>query len=331
MLDVRRSMARMRSPTALALAALLSAGCGAGPAATVPPAIATEPAAPLATPATPPGPDWGALHVPLRSVTELSVMSFNIRNGDSPDGENHWDRRRALVFAVIADRAPDVVLVQEATLAQIDALLEALPAYGALGVGRTDGRTDGEIVAILFRMERLEALDRGVFWLSEQPSQPGSTSWGAAYPRACTWAVFRDRRDGQTFAAYDVHLDHRSARARAEGLATIARHIRDHAEGLRVIVAGDLNLGPDDPALERFLAETRLVDAYREVHRERADDEATYHGFRGDPAGQRIDFILVSPEMRARAAEIVRTRSEDGRYPSDHYPITTTLRLSRAE
>ncbi|MDB5296769.1 MAG: exodeoxyribonuclease, partial [Phycisphaerales bacterium] len=52
--------------------------------------------------------------------------------------------------------------------------------------------------------------------------------------------------------------------------------------------------------------------------------EGTFHAFGGKTDGPRIDWILCSPEWTPVAAGIVRT-SKDGRYPSDHFPITTEL------
>ena len=42
--------------------------------------------------------------------------------------------------------------------------------------------------------------------------------------------------------------------------------------------------------------------------------------------GPKIDYILVPPGAEVIDAAIVRT-SRDGRYPSDHFPVTATVRL----
>jgi endonuclease/exonuclease/phosphatase family metal-dependent hydrolase len=58
-------------------------------------------------------------------------------------------------------------------------------------------------------------------------------------------------------------------------------------------------------------------------------EEATYHDFRGNAHGSRIDFILHTPELRATGAAIVRTKFGD-RYPSDHFPVTAQLEWANA-
>ena len=54
------------------------------------------------------------------------------------------------------------------------------------------------------------------------------------------------------------------------------------------------------------------------------DDEGTYHGFTGDTSGAPIDSVLCAAPLAPLHAEIVRW-SADGVYPSDHYPVLSTL------
>jgi endonuclease/exonuclease/phosphatase family metal-dependent hydrolase len=54
----------------------------------------------------------------------------------------------------------------------------------------------------------------------------------------------------------------------------------------------------------------------------------TFHGFRGGEEGDKIDAVLRGPGWEVVEAEIVRDH-RDGRYPSDHYPVTAVLRWSR--
>ena len=87
-------------------------------------------------------------------------------------------------------------------------------------------------------------------------------------------------------------------------------------EGYRTIVAES----PTGP---------QLRDAYRVVHPDMEPDEATFHNFSGNRRGRRIDFVLGTAEFRVTAADIERT-SLDGRYPSDHFPVTAVLELPPA-
>jgi endonuclease/exonuclease/phosphatase family metal-dependent hydrolase len=94
-----------------------------------------------------------------------------------------------------------------------------------------------------------------------------------------------------------------------------------------VILMGDFNAGEDNPAFRTLLTDstTRLTDTFRQLH-PTATAVGTYHAFRGNRSGARIDAILVSPEWQVLEAAIVHA-SENGRYPSDHFPVTAQLRL----
>jgi endonuclease/exonuclease/phosphatase family metal-dependent hydrolase len=48
--------------------------------------------------------------------------------------------------------------------------------------------------------------------------------------------------------------------------------------------------------------------------------------FNGYTAGDKIDYIFVTPDTQILGAAIDR-RHRDGRYPSDHYPVTAQLRF----
>ncbi len=129
----------------------------------------------------------------------IRVMTFNIRVGTAPDGENRWQNRRSLVIDVIEKNHPDLLGLQEALRFQIDALLEALPEYAEIGQGRDDGQMKGEYSAILYRRDRFQVQAQDTFWFSDSPNEPGSMTWGNHYPRICTWARFLDTESGFRF------------------------------------------------------------------------------------------------------------------------------------
>jgi endonuclease/exonuclease/phosphatase family metal-dependent hydrolase len=281
-------------------------------------------AAPTTAPTTNPG-------------EELRIMSFNVRYGTADDGENDWQHRRALFLRTIDAFAPDLLGTQELLAFQADELRDHLKGYGFAGVGRDDGKRKGEFSGLFFRADRFELLDSGNFWLSEHPEKPGSVSWDSALTRIASWVKLRDKAQPQQRAILwlNTHWDHRGEVARVESAKLIRRQLlrlRDNPDMI-VIVTGDLNsdedsapypilLGRDDPQL-------KLIDSYREVHPDRAPDEASFHAFKGTTAGSRIDFILHSDQLVATEATIDRTHDENGRYPSDHYPVTAILKARR--
>ena len=68
-----------------------------------------------------------------------------------------------------------------------------------------------------------------------------------------------------------------------------------------------------------------VVDSFRAVHPGKGDDEGTFNGFQGRRSGPRIDWVLHGSAFETVSAAIDRTE-ENGRNPSDHFPVTAVLR-----
>lgn len=261
----------------------------------------------------------------------LVVMSFNIRYGTADDGPDRWEARRDLLFEVIRDEGPDIVGLQEALHFQIEEILEALPHFAMVGVGRDDGKTEGEYSAILYRRERFTPEVSDTFWFSDTPRVPGSMSWGNTITRICTWARFADR-SGARFYAYNLHLDHRSQPSRERSSALLADMIRKREPQAPVVVTGDFNAGEDNPAV-RVLhklpdGSAFLVDTFRVRHPAEAT-VGTFNGFKdGNVSGDKIDYVFTEPTTEVLDAAIIRT-SRDGRYPSDHFPVVARIRFGK--
>jgi endonuclease/exonuclease/phosphatase family metal-dependent hydrolase len=268
-----------------------------------------------------------------RDPRALRVMSFNIRCATATgDGENFWTHRRDLFFRTIRAFDADLLGAQEVVLTQPQEMREALPDYTFVGVGRDDGKDTGEFSPVLYRTHRFEEVARGGFWLSETPDVIASKSWDSALCRIATWVKLRDRRDGgRELLVFNTHWDHIGKVARVKSAELIRAKMREicGAEQLPVIVIGDFNCTEDDPPYATMIGapdtRPRLIDSYREVHPQRAADEASFHAFKGTTTGSRIDFIFHTPEYRATSAEIVHT-NENGRYPSDHFPVAAVLK-----
>ncbi len=264
-----------------------------------------------------------------QTAAPLRVMSFNIRYGTAGDGENRWENRRDVLVETIRRFDPDLLGTQETLAFQADFLSQQLPGYTRVGAGRDDGKDKGEQVAIFFKTDRFEKVAAGHFWLSETPDQPGSRSWDAAITRMVTWAKLRDRHGGREFLWLNTHWDHQGTQARLESAKLMRRWLAEHASRRPVVITGDFNSTEDAPPYRRLLegadAAPKLTDAYRHAHPARQPDEATFHAFTGKRDGSRIDWILCSPDFTPVEAAIDRS-SRDGRYPSDHFPVTAVLR-----
>jgi endonuclease/exonuclease/phosphatase family metal-dependent hydrolase len=262
----------------------------------------------------------------------LRVMTFNLRYATAADGENSWPNRKDVLLKTIRKFDPDLLGTQETLAVQADFLVENLPGSTLVGVGRDDGKRQGEFSALLFKKARFDLIDSGTFWLSETPEKIGSKSWDSSLPRIATWVRLRDKGDGGREICYlNTHWDHRGNQARVESAKIIRRWISEHAPDSLAIVTGDLNITEDHEGY-RTLASTsdapRLRDVFRLLHPQQASAEATFHNFSGKREGRRIDFIFASPQATPIEVGIDYT-NRDGRYPSDHFPVTAVLQVDK--
>jgi len=82
------------------------------------------------------------------SINTIRVMTFNIRLNLKSDSLNSWPYRKENASSMIRFHHADIVGLQEALLEQVNDLAEFLPEYDWIDVGRDDGKTKGELMAI---------------------------------------------------------------------------------------------------------------------------------------------------------------------------------------
>lgn len=256
----------------------------------------------------------------------LRVMSFNIRFGTANDGDNRWETRDQLVLQTIRDFKPDLLGTQETLKFQAEFLKENLKDYGVVGRSREQDPEKGEQCTIFFRQARFALLEQGQFWLSETPDEVASKSWDSSLPRIATWVKLKDKLSGRTFYFLNTHFDHIGKTARLEGARLIARQVAEFKAP--TVITGDFNCGGDSPPYQALVKtdEVDLQDTYRVVHPDKKPDEGTFNGFRGFDQGARIDWVLATREWKVSGATIDKT-NDQGKYPSDHFPVTATLQL----
>lgn len=271
---------------------------------------------------------------------ELAIMSFNIRNGHAEDGENRWSKRRDILFDILRNHQPDIVGLQEAVNIQIDEICKALPEYGVVK-GSKEGKTNEQYVAILFRKERFNVEEYATFWFSRTPDLAGSKHPDNNWARTCTWAKLTDKKSGNGFFLYNLHL---GGLAIEENIQLLGRRLRDRKPSYYpVIVVGDFNAGESSPAIlymkgnislkpeDHPCANTNpvpLIDPFRVLYPH--VKIGTYNGFRDKNDGMKIDYVFVLPDTEIIEAQILRD-NRDGRYPSDHFPVTARIRLHSNE
>lgn len=253
------------------------------------------------------------------------VMSFNIRYGTARDGANHWNKRKGLVVRTVRTYDPDLLGLQEVLPFQARHMQRALTGHDSYGPSRQGA--NGESCTLFWRRDRFEVMAKATFWLSPTPDKTASRGWDAALPRICSWVRLHDRRTGCEFVFANTHFDHRGRQARRESADLIAqRLLAQRPGGKTLILTGDFNAAESSRPLER-LRSAGFRDAFRVAH-PTAKDVGTFTGFKPRSGGRKIDYVLVHGAGTVIEAAIDRSCFE-GRWPSDHLPVTASLRIPR--
>lgn len=280
----------------------------------------------------------------------LRVASYNIRYDNPSDSLNNWKFRKDVIAKLIRFHDFDIFGSQEALQHQIDQLLKKLPGYDYIGVGRKDGKQKGEHSAIFYKTAMFELLDKGDFWLSEDPSKPNK-GWDAVLPRICSWGKFKEKETGFEFYFFNVHFDHVGTVARRESSKLILRKIDELSEDdVPVILTGDFNVDQNSASYKILNNSTQLQDAYDKAAL-RYGAEGSYNGFKVNARTEsRIDHVFITDDFKVVKHGIltdtyhtdekdlekiknsgnypreISLYQNEARLPSDHYPILCVLK-----
>lgn len=273
----------------------------------------------------------------------LKLMSYNIRLSAKDDGQNSWRYRRQATARLLQTERPALIGMQEVCPDQLTYLDSVMTQYGHVGVGREDGKSEGEMMAVFYDRSLLDLQQWGSFWLSETPDVP-SLGWDAAYKRTCTWTLLKYRSTGQPILFFNTHLDNVGVEARKHEVQMIADSIRSiavrhHLAGdAMVFLSADFNTSAGNPIfqpLKEILNEARSIT-------QDSDKGYTFNGFgKVDPeqAQQTLDESgnsdneIVVDHIFSRGVRPLSFRVCRGDYGvpyiSDHFPIVFECQLAR--
>ena len=255
-------------------------------------------------------------------TSEIKVMSYNIRlssGTEKADSIYHWQQRKQASINLMHEECPTVFGLQEACPDQMDYMVENLPEYGYIGVGRDDGKRKGEHMSIFYLKEQVELIDGGTFWLSETPDQV-TKGWDAACFRTCTWAKLKVKATGKEFVYLNTHLDHMGKVAREESIKLIVKRAEELAgETLPVFITADFNSRTSEPIFKPM--QEAMLDA--RVEAAITDERGTLNCWGTTPPGVVIDHIFYRG-AEAQKFEVLRDKNYGAPYVSDHYPVMLT-------
>ena len=279
------------------------------------------------------------------------VGTYNIRlSAASADKctPNSWASRRDALAGLILKMDLDVFGLQEVRPDQMKFLKKNLPEYEFVGDFRNADKKTGEASPVVYRKSRFIAERKGTFWLSETPDIPGVKGWGAACPRVCSYVILKDRLSSARFCFANAHTDHVSAMAREKGMLLIVERMKSLGAGLPIVFTGDHNCREtespakavsailNDAARSALLSPPsgpwRTFNAWKWKEKELSAQDAIKLSAEELPAGldgARIDYIYVSRDVKV-LDYTVRNDTRPGTiyYPSDHFPVVSTIMLT---
>ena len=261
---------------------------------------------------------WGAI------AQSMNVATFNIRLKNNGDIGNLWDDRKQAVTNLIKFHEFEIFGVQEAFIEQLKDMKNGLPDFEYIGVGRDDGKEKGEHSAIFYNKNRFKAIQNGTFWLSATDITAPNKGWDAALPRICTWGIFQDKSNGKKFILMNTHFDHVGKEARRESAKLILDKAKEFARNLPLIVMGDLNVDENDEAYFT-LAKSGIVQDTHDIAKLVYEPNSTFNGWgKSLKSTSRIDHIFITPQFDVKKYGIL-TDTYMHKFPSDHFPVFTTL------
>ncbi len=262
------------------------------------------------------------------------IMTYNIRyaGGEAEDDLNFWGNRKELIETMLRINRPDIIGFQEVLKNQLDDLVEMLPEFKWIGVGRDDGKDAGEFLPIFYRKDKFSLIEHSTFWLSETPEKI-SKGWDGCCNRITTWAKLKHLQTNTDFIMMNTHFDHIGKIAQRNSAKLIIQKLNEILDIYPVVVSGDFNVrsssetyniitGKPENSPKKFLKDVHFVSTLKHY-----GGNITFNGFGNleDKVGK-IDYIFVNDKVTVFTHGIISEKIEN-RFPSDHWPVISDISI----
>jgi endonuclease/exonuclease/phosphatase family metal-dependent hydrolase len=147
--------------------------------------------------------------------------------------------------------------------------------------------------------------------------------WDATYRRTLSIAKLLDAQSKTDLLVFNTHFDNEGETARQESATLLLSEIAKVDATSPLIVTGDFNFTL--PAIPYDMITQVLADAEKISATAPSGARTTFNGFGNDKnPDNKIDFVFVRKTMTVSDHRI-DTTTYNNLYPSDHYPIITTV------
>ncbi|MEI6696524.1 MAG: endonuclease/exonuclease/phosphatase family protein [Bacteroidota bacterium] len=253
----------------------------------------------------------------------IQLITYNLRYENNYDGDNAWRLRKDKIAEMLRFYDVDIIGIQEGLTTQVAYLDSCLPQYHHIGIGRDDGKTQGEYSAIFYKKDKYEVIQSASFWLSETPDSV-SKGWDAACIRICTYALFKNKKTHEKFWIFNTHFDHIGETAQKNSSRLVIEKIKNlNIENHPLVLMGDFNMSPEKEPIQYI--SSKLKDAKYLYQKEVDKYEGTFNAFEFcKPLTLRIDYFFLNKYNVIKYR--VLTDSYQCKYLSDHLPVFVELK-----
>ncbi|OUO97983.1 hypothetical protein B5F38_08065 [Barnesiella sp. An22] len=255
--------------------------------------------------------------------------SYNIRGkNDSDTGDKSWDVRNGYVVKNIVDHDFDVIGLQENStdmLPDLEKLLGDAYANHSWGAGSASDNRSGTHTTVVYKADKFTLLDKGQFFLAEDPTAPG-LPFDTAVRRITVWVKLQNKETGEIFFYFSTHLDHKGEFARAETARLNVRKMQEIAGDYPAFIVGDFNAYYDEKAMYNTF-NAYFNDSRKTTQSAPVGPGATFGPW--DPTlsgGEPIDYVFCN-RVNVLSYETITEDFGRGVTPSDHLPILITCTL----
>lgn len=251
-----------------------------------------------------------------KDENQISVVSYNIRGWNDPDGNAISDRAPRLE-QVLDKYSPDLIGFQEFVPEWETYTTEMLgDEYGSIVQYRGDTGKVDEAAPIFYKKEVLELVESGAFWMSNTPEK-SSASWSSQYHRICTWAKFKIIETGKEFYHFNTHTDG-SDLSQYKGAHLIIEKREEICGDLPLVITGDFNMIPES------IGYSELTTVFADVNAVTTNStDSTYHNYGADD--MLIDYCFITSETIKAVDYKIMDDMVDDKYVSDHFGLYTEM------